>query len=165
MCVGVVFFASRRLHTRCALVTGVQTCALPISYFGIAFVELVFSNDKSKVVAIYFHKASHVRFGPVNKKTGLWEYAYISGKFPNVEKKDCQELKVIDPLLYPGQIDEIRADRKTHKYLMPLCWPDVLNDYYPVVFWDSARDSGWRSAEPTCELQSLLRIASDGFCL
>src|SRR3546814_7693587 len=25
-----VFFSSRRLHTRCALVTGVQTCALPI---------------------------------------------------------------------------------------------------------------------------------------
>src|SRR3546814_4807001 len=24
------FFSSRRLHTRCALVTGVQTCALPI---------------------------------------------------------------------------------------------------------------------------------------
>src|SRR3546814_1077852 len=30
------FFASRRRHTRCALVTGVQTCALPISstHFG-----------------------------------------------------------------------------------------------------------------------------------
>src|SRR3546814_6141244 len=26
----VVFFSSRRRHTRCALVTGVQTCALPI---------------------------------------------------------------------------------------------------------------------------------------
>src|SRR3546814_20836366 len=26
------FFSSRRRHTRCALVTGVQTCALPISY-------------------------------------------------------------------------------------------------------------------------------------
>src|SRR3546814_5600533 len=26
----VFVFASRRLHTRCALVTGVQTCALPI---------------------------------------------------------------------------------------------------------------------------------------
>src|SRR3546814_9659400 len=25
-----VFFSSRRRHTRCALVTGVQTCALPI---------------------------------------------------------------------------------------------------------------------------------------
>src|SRR3546814_4533771 len=26
----IVFFSSRRRHTRCALVTGVQTCALPI---------------------------------------------------------------------------------------------------------------------------------------
>src|SRR3546814_8512660 len=32
VCVFVVFFfSSRRLHTRRALVTGVQTCALPIS--------------------------------------------------------------------------------------------------------------------------------------
>src|SRR3546814_4010654 len=30
VCVYVVFFSSRRRHTRCALVTGVQTCALPI---------------------------------------------------------------------------------------------------------------------------------------
>src|SRR3546814_9399890 len=33
-CIGFVcyifFFSSRRRHTRCALVTGVQTCALPI---------------------------------------------------------------------------------------------------------------------------------------
>src|SRR3546814_18437242 len=28
------FFSSRRRHTRCALVTGVQTCALPISATG-----------------------------------------------------------------------------------------------------------------------------------
>src|SRR3546814_4290720 len=31
MCVfAVFFFSSRKRHTRCALVTGVQTCALPI---------------------------------------------------------------------------------------------------------------------------------------
>src|SRR3546814_1654581 len=30
VCVGSFFFSSRRRHTRCALVTGVQTCALPI---------------------------------------------------------------------------------------------------------------------------------------
>src|SRR3546814_2804801 len=28
------FFSSRRRHTRCALVTGVQTCALPIFFAG-----------------------------------------------------------------------------------------------------------------------------------
>src|SRR3546814_3142909 len=31
LCVFFFFFSSRRRHTRCALVTGVQTCALPIS--------------------------------------------------------------------------------------------------------------------------------------
>src|SRR3546814_1663222 len=30
--VGLFLFSSRRRHTRCALVTGVQTCALPICF-------------------------------------------------------------------------------------------------------------------------------------
>src|SRR3546814_4755634 len=30
----IFFFSSRRRHTRCALVTGVQTCALPILHLG-----------------------------------------------------------------------------------------------------------------------------------
>src|SRR3546814_3344670 len=33
MCFSFFFFSGRRRHTRCALVTGVQTCALPISRF------------------------------------------------------------------------------------------------------------------------------------
>src|SRR3546814_3569152 len=33
-CCFFFFFSSRRRHTRCALVTGVQTCALPISSNG-----------------------------------------------------------------------------------------------------------------------------------
>src|SRR3546814_16822555 len=32
-CIVFFFFSSRRRHTSCALVTGVQTCALPISLF------------------------------------------------------------------------------------------------------------------------------------
>src|SRR3546814_8774983 len=31
VCIVLLFVSSRRRHTRCALVTGVQTCALPIS--------------------------------------------------------------------------------------------------------------------------------------
>src|SRR3546814_18598629 len=33
------FFSSRRRHTRCALVTGVQTCALPITGLGLSMVH------------------------------------------------------------------------------------------------------------------------------
>src|SRR3546814_8708390 len=35
------FFSSRRRHTSCALVTGVQTCALPIYQFGALLPMLV----------------------------------------------------------------------------------------------------------------------------
>src|SRR3546814_3698294 len=34
------FFSSRRRHTRCALVTGVQTCALPICAWAVADISL-----------------------------------------------------------------------------------------------------------------------------
>src|SRR3546814_10765244 len=35
----MVFFSSRRRHTRCALVTGVQTCALPICEIEQEFID------------------------------------------------------------------------------------------------------------------------------
>src|SRR3546814_5633444 len=47
------FFSSRRRHTRCALVTGVQTCALPISS------RRIFDIDTSTAMAgIGYSKAS-----------------------------------------------------------------------------------------------------------
>src|SRR3546814_7075468 len=39
------FFSSRRRHARCALVTGVQTCALPISGFGLVNLAFEFADD------------------------------------------------------------------------------------------------------------------------
>src|SRR3546814_3420643 len=58
----VFFFSSRRRHTRCALVTGVQTCALPISSTAPLDPEL----------ADQFHK----HFGiPVLQNYGATEFA------------------------------------------------------------------------------------------
>src|SRR3546814_7470911 len=44
---GLFFFSSRRRHTRCALVTGVQTCALPIWR---AVVVVAVGHDRPAVV-------------------------------------------------------------------------------------------------------------------
>src|SRR3546814_8904971 len=46
--VSLFFFSSRRRHTRCALVTGVQTCALPI------FPGAVLGNPDGKVTLVEF---------------------------------------------------------------------------------------------------------------
>src|SRR3546814_6080652 len=45
------FFSSRRRHTRCALVTGVQTCALPIfrRYGGADVVRLKFVKSAQRL--------------------------------------------------------------------------------------------------------------------
>src|SRR3546814_8937291 len=49
----VFFFSSRRRHTRCALVTGVQTCALPIFTEG-AGRKLQFSGSNC-TLDVYFY--------------------------------------------------------------------------------------------------------------
>src|SRR3546814_14078004 len=43
------FFSSRRRHTRCALVTGVQTCALPL-YLEIAVPVVAEGRDRARQI-------------------------------------------------------------------------------------------------------------------
>src|SRR3546814_4886729 len=59
--IAVLFFSSRRRHTRCALVTGVQTCALPICRTGnrfgmagmlIAVVTTLITHDVANITEI-----------------------------------------------------------------------------------------------------------------
>src|SRR3546814_7057424 len=45
------FFSSRRRHTRCALVTGVQTCALPICQLNVLLTRR-FSSEKLFAIAL-----------------------------------------------------------------------------------------------------------------
>src|SRR3546814_7697086 len=46
------FFSSRRRHTRCALVTGVQTCALPISGKPWVHVPITMGYDRNAELLI-----------------------------------------------------------------------------------------------------------------
>lgn len=113
------------------------------TWFALAYVEFIFNGDKSLVHSINYHATSHCRLAPRDPKTGRLTHVYISGNFPDAKEEDCDKLPVIDMVNFYDQIDEIRADKTTFKYIMPLMWPDVLNDYYPVAFWDSVRESGW----------------------
>src|SRR3546814_1376296 len=57
----LVFFSSRRRHTRCALVTGVQTCALPI--FGGEFGGWLLIHGTTELFAIVLAGAAGFRIG------------------------------------------------------------------------------------------------------
>src|SRR3546814_1925139 len=50
--VDMFFFSGRSLHTRCALVTGVQTCALPISLLIAGLMNHVFEKPYAPLVTL-----------------------------------------------------------------------------------------------------------------
>src|SRR3546814_3801280 len=50
------FFSSRRRHTRCALVTGVQTCALPISAINPLHREKIRASGAKEMTMLGFLK-------------------------------------------------------------------------------------------------------------
>src|SRR3546814_17926612 len=58
----VFFFSSRRRHTICALVTGVQTCALPISVFPTISSGVTRKQDSNTRVPKREHDAEIVLF-------------------------------------------------------------------------------------------------------
>src|SRR3546814_7862741 len=62
-CLSIFFFSSRRRHTRCALVTGVQTCALPI-FNPIHEIEQVDPPHASQQQQPKQHPASHLKRQP-----------------------------------------------------------------------------------------------------
>src|SRR3546814_14891046 len=77
-CVWLFFFSSRRRHTRCALVTGVQTCALPISdpiqisqvedFPTAAFAACDFSFDISHAIAFPYDDPRQLHPVPSRRK-------------------------------------------------------------------------------------------------
>src|SRR3546814_4162638 len=58
----IFFFSSRRRHTRCALVTGVQTCALPISPLPSSAHATIPLQDQLALVEQLAHRARHLGF-------------------------------------------------------------------------------------------------------
>src|SRR3546814_5924086 len=75
------FFSSRRRHTRCALVTGVQTCALPIFPHGtvIGFCSDTCRRDNWK-------KTTGIPFSTVHTRGDIW-----NGNVPMVITADQYE--------------------------------------------------------------------------
>src|SRR3546814_5163425 len=136
------FFSSRRRHTRCALVTGVQTCALPIYNGTVAKVgsarltandlqsrtELVF--DRQRQQSPDLDMSSFLAMGAVEDILGQLINSVALSEFAT-EQGMHNSKRLIE-----GEIGSIDA------------------------FKDASR-----SEEHTSELQSLMRISYAVFCL
>src|SRR3546814_12915173 len=79
------FFSSRRRHTRCALVTGVQTCALPISELkvGEALVSLLQADGAPTPVERTLIRPPSSRLGPLSpaERAAVIQSSAVAGKY------------------------------------------------------------------------------------
>src|SRR3546814_5267802 len=85
------FFSSRRRHTRCALVTGVQTCALPISNIGACAIFAATSGSSVATAATVGTVAL-----PLVKKHGYNERLFLGtlaagGTLGKIGRASCRE--------------------------------------------------------------------------
>src|SRR3546814_4273491 len=84
-------FSSRRRHTRCALVTGVQTCALPIFFPPRALLPVIFSSLLSLTSFSISHKLELKQFHDYELHyDGLGGYEFIK-LHDSIGRASCRE--------------------------------------------------------------------------
>src|SRR3546814_18223649 len=118
----LLFFSSRRRHTRCALVTGVQTCALPISDPSSSAAQL--RRDFRHVPALF---ARHLQFqrrrlaravGPRDRRRAVGRAAAYLGNIEQTlaDRKSVVWGKSVSVRVDLGGCRIIKKKQITHMY-------------------------------------------------
>src|SRR3546814_1010691 len=81
----IFFFSSRRRHTRCALVTGVQTCALPISQVA------SLADHHCRVLKMSDGKTTRTAVTALNEDERVEEIARMLGGVKKIGRASCRE--------------------------------------------------------------------------
>src|SRR3546814_9786776 len=132
------FFSSKSRHTSCALVTGVQTCALPI------LLCHILRTDPAA--------------GAVSQDDST-DHGYQQNEPSCFEKKNVPGIKKVTNRLNIGFI------RRERRNAVPQLDSASLPGADPEHNFRDQEDSDQRSEEHTSELQSLMRISYAVFCL
>src|SRR3546814_6255910 len=94
------FFSSRRRHTRCALVTGVQTCALPIYPFSATYAVLAKAMDAKtllQVQAVINAKKDKLTYDEARALAErALDFKRERGRLPSLTSQDAWERKMAE---------------------------------------------------------------------
>src|SRR3546814_7099550 len=146
------FFSSRRRHTRCALVTGVQTCALPILMLDLFLDERRRIVTHVGAIVVLLAAACMVAAGTGGQGSVMHDM-FIRDGIADVLKIS---LLVVSAVAL-GFTWTFMRERGLYKGELPVL---VLFATVGMMLLVSAR-----SEEHTSELQSLMRISYAVFCL
>src|SRR3546814_3206315 len=138
------FFSSRRRHTRCALVTGVQTCALPIS------------KERGCLTKAVKEDIIDACQKTVRLEDAFIDLAFEQGPVPGMTPKEIKRYirYIADWRL--GQLG-FQPIYMIGEHTLPWLAP-LLNGVEHANFFETRATESSRSEEHTSELQSLMLI-------
>src|SRR3546814_8207276 len=154
------FFSSRRRHTRCALVTGVQTCALPILEQKLVEVDdgellvrpSTFARKNSGSYYTHDDLVKLILRETLDPLQGE-RLAAFDARLGELRRRRSQ----VPGEQLPSRLAE--ADPAQALLALRICDPAMGSGHFLVSLVDE------RSEEHTSELQSLMRISYAVFCL
>ncbi len=106
-----------------------------------AFVQLIPNIDGSSIARLNPVPAGHCLLADKNKD-GRIEHVYVSGKFPDAEKKDISKYILLDEIDPYTHLQKLREEGvlKKETVFMHLKSPFSFNDYYAMPAWNSAKE-------------------------
>lgn len=111
-------------------------------YWYFAVPEIVLTADRSEVYSIRTQKTPHFRFQKQDNQ-GRINHGYLCADWESVnsenDKQYVSKVPLIDIYADPLELKE----GKDFKYIYPLAYPTEDEIFYPLVDWNTARESGW----------------------
>jgi hypothetical protein len=118
-----------------------------LEYFAIYFPEYVLSNDYNTINEVYRQKTAQCRFELVDEKSGEIKNVWISTKWhKSADLKDgvyAKPIRYINPIWSVEKVKEYCKKNKIDRFVRPVHYPMLDENYYPIATWHSAFYSKW----------------------
>ncbi len=110
-------------------------------HFYFATPRIILTADRSEVYSLSCYKTAHFRFEKPTEQ-GFINHGYICADWETVQESDSkyvEKVPLIDIYADPSYLKE----EQDFKYIYPLAYPTEDEIHYPLVDWNTARESGW----------------------
>lgn len=114
--------------------------------FNIAFPEFILDGDGGIIQKVFHKTAPYIRLSVKEDVNGVWrsKWAVYSPKWnDSVSEEDTVAVPLIPQDMDVEEVKEYCQKNKISKFIRPIYNYMPSYDYYPIPFWNSARESEW----------------------
>lgn len=117
---------------------------IDLSWFGMAFPEVVLTRNRAQIFSVSALDTSWCRFSKAKTPKDLMRYVYHNANWTNGGRFDDEystKIPVLDP--YYDAVAGLLARTDGFKYVYPISFPSPDKSEYQLASWNTVRRSGW----------------------